>query len=373
MLTIEVNGTEYINLKSVNYRSGMLDFNNECIFVIGLRYGEVSPIKVYDDIVVRMDNNIVMKGYIYKASITYGNNDHTISFYVTDYTRDFADSSIDVINDLSASLCIKHIIESVIKSLGISGVSVEEKVQDLKNFSGMIDRISPEVGENAFDYCDGLCYKRQVIMRTNSRGNIELVRNSKSEYNESLRNAFGDTSANNMITGSYDYDISQSFNRYIVKSNETTDDQTPYGLSGSSYSKKASNQVGKYVDPSVRNGRQQVVISQEASSSVDNVSQAKWLADYGRATRTRLTVNYSSHSLGGEILEANRLVRVYDDFTGIDDLMLIDSIECTTDLNGGDSAIISLIDKNSFDLSLKDPSRERIYNDEADNIGFKLQ
>lgn len=373
MLSIRVNGTEFTNVLSITFRSNILDFNNEASFSIAFKHGDQVPFTTNDEVEVLMDRVLVLTGYIYRADIIYDDQSHSINYLVTDRTRDFSDSQIDVINGLSASLSLIDIIKKVLAHLGLTKISVDTNIKDLANFSQAIDGVSPEIGDNAFDYCSALCFKKQAILRTNGKGNIELVRNSGDKYSEGFVNKIKGDNINNFTRASYSFDISKSFRKYVVKSNANTSSNQQMSLNDAGASNASySNQVGRYEDSSSRKGRQRVLISQESSSNVDNEMQAKWLADYGRSTRLQFSIDYPSHSLGGEILKVNKLVNVVDDFTGISGFMLIQEINCTTDINGGDGSSITLVDKDSFTLTLNDVTRDNSLEKAGKETGFKL-
>lgn len=371
MITIEVNGIEYSDFISINYRSGFLEFNNECSFTFALGNGENSPFTTADNVVVKLDGKKVMTGYIYLASISYTSNSHELSYSITDNTKDFADSDIDAISTLSSSLTFEQIIEAVLDDLGLTNVKVVNMAGDLGNFVGNEDIISPEVGDSAFDFCEGLSYKKQVVMRTNADGNIELVKSSDFTYSGVLQNKFDDTLGNNITSASYTYNISESYRRYIVKSaTDNKNSKKPYQVGGSSNVNSQAEKDGFYEDKLNRRGRQKVVVAPEKSFDGDNEFQAKWLAAYGRTTKIKMNIDFGAHSLDGTVLRPNALVRIFDDFFGFYDYMLIESIDCTTDLQNGDTATITLVDKDSFKLSLIDPSKAPDVNTEKTGLLF---
>jgi prophage tail gpP-like protein len=334
----------------------MIEFTSEANFEIALEQGQFPPFLGNESCEILIDDQKVMTGFIDIVDVQYSTTDHKVNYTVRDRTADFADSSIDVINDLSGSLSLVKVIQIVLSHLGLSNIEVLNKVDGLKNFDITKDDLAPEVGENCFEYCEKLARKRQVILTTNADGNIELIRNSGETYKIPFQNSFNDVNKqNNIKSGSFAYNYGSSFRKYIVKSQLGKASSSGVLSFGTTSNKDVANQEGFFEDKGVRKGRQTVIIASESSAEKDNNEQAKWQANFNRSASSTYNIVFYGHSLGDELLITNKLFSVLDDFAEIDEVQLIESIEFQYDLQGGSISSISLADKDSFTLTVTEP------------------
>lgn len=361
MITLNVGGTEFDNFVSAEVHRSMLEFNNEASFVIAIERGDDIPFVGNEPCEVLVDSKKVMTGFIDSVSVNYTKSSHEISYIVRDKTADFADSQIDVINDLAGSLDLHDIIHFVLDHLGLNTgrdrIRVLDKASPNLPFDIANDNLIPEVGENCFDYCQKLALKRQVLLVTNADGDIEIIRNSGVKYETSVQNVFSNIDDNNVLSGQYTYSTLNSFRKYIVKS------QLSSASSGSSFdspssSEKIVNQNGVFEDKGVRKGRQKVIISGESSSDKDNAAQAKWQANYEISKSTIYSISFLGHSIHGELWEPNKLIQIVDDFAEINRIMLVESVDHTFNVSRGSLSSIKFTDKESFSLIVTDPAKK---------------
>lgn len=366
MITLKVNGTEYDNFLSVSCNKSMLEFNSEANFEIALEEGEFPPFLGNERCEVLIDEKKVLTGFIDIISINYSESTHSVNYTIRDKTSDFSDSDIDVINDLGSSISLKRVIEIVLKHLGLDvgtrgekyGIKVIGSVDDLKPFDNSTDDIAPEVGDNAFEYCEKLARKRQVLLTTDSDGNIEIVRNSGEQLKQSFQNSFNDNNKeNNILSASYSYDYTKSFRKYVVKSQLGKANSGAINF-GAVSNKNVANQKGFFEDKGIRTGRQKVIIADESANDKDNQERALWQANFQRMESEVHSINVYGHSLGKEIIEPNKLVFVYDDFAEVIATMTIQAVTWEYSINTGSITSVTLTDKDAFTLTVNEPLEE---------------
>ena len=362
MITLKVNGIEYDNFLSASCSRSMIEFTSEANFTIALEHGQFPPFLGNERCEVFIDDEKVMTGFIDIVSVEYSNDSHAVSYTARDRTADFADSSINDLGDLGKTISLKKIIEIVLSHLKLdvaskgteNGIQVINSVDDLKPFT-ITDDMSPDVGDNAFEYCEGYARKRQVLLTTNADGNIQLTRNSGVEYSTALQNSFEDLKKeNNILSGSFNYDYTNGFRKYIVKSQLSK--SSSGGLNfGTVTNKKAANQSGIFEDIGVREGRQIVIIAKESANDVDNTENAKWQANFQRVQSQTYSVQIFGHSLNSEIIEPNKLIKVLDNFAELDEVMTIESVSSEYSVTSGSVTTINLTDKDAFTLTVTEP------------------
>ena len=142
-------------------------------------------------------------------------------------------------------------------------------------------------------------------------------------------------------------------------------------------------QVGNAIDPDViRTTRKYTSIGSSAMSSSDCVNRAIWEANIRKTRgfsyscevtgfRQNLNDIGSLGYAGNPLWKPNQLVYVFDEFAGIDDELLIKSVNYTQDFNGGSVTKLELVDKLAYSLSIFEPTLRRKHNNApASTIGF---
>ncbi|MCH9735874.1 MAG: hypothetical protein K0U78_15200 [Actinomycetia bacterium] len=372
MISFNIGGVLYKNITEATFTESMIDFTNEASFKIALQGSEESPFIIGEDCLVYVDGTLVMTGIIYDVNLSYDSSSHILNYIVRDITADFADSDIDVIDDLSGSLSLKKIIEKVLSSIGSdSKISVLEEYKGLPNFDLDNDKIDPEYAENAFDYIQGLARKRQVLLSTSPKGEIVIFRNSDETVEGKIQNSIKNTQDNNIISSDFSKRQSSLFNTYVVRS------QLGSASSKSSYGSGVSNsdttdQSGTYVDDNIRKGRQKCIIHEEASASGDVIDRAKWLHDFSEVESSNYSVTLQGHSIENKIFRSNTLIQVIDDFARISDYLLIKSVTCISSNTGGNTTALDLVNKNSFKVFDETQQKESERTEKDSIIGAKI-
>lgn len=365
MITFEINGIRYEQVLEANFTESMTEFTNEASFKVALDGTEDAPFAVNSSCVVYLDDTKVMTGYIYDAILSYNSSSHDLTYVVRDKTADFSDSDIDAIGALSGSLSLKAIIESIVSHIGTS-LSVSNDVGDLKNFSIDNDDIKPDFGQNCFDYVEGLARKRQVLLTTNPNGEISIIRNSGNLMSGKIQNSIKNIDENNIIDAKFSISNSSTHNKYVIRSQlGSASSKSDFGFGSSN--KESTNQVGEFINDTVRKGRQRCLLAEESSTSSVNLNRAEWQNNFAKTESQKYSVTINNHSISGEIFKSNNLIQVIDDFSRINDNMLIKSVSCSYSNESGSLTTLDLVDKNAF-LVLTEVQFESVESKKKKNI-----
>lgn len=359
MIKIEVNGVLYKNFKRATFNESMIEFTNEATFTVALDGNETAPFLIGSECKVYVDDQKVITGKIYDANLEYENQAHNLEYIIRDKTADLSDSDLDNINDLSGSLSLIKIIEKIIQHLG-ADITVVNDYPELKNFDADSSDIKPSFGMNAFDYIDSLARKRQVLLSTNSEGQIQIFRNSGSVMSGRLQNSISKDKkdGNNIKSASFSKSLSNEFNKYVVRSQlGTAASKSPFG-SGIS-NKSLVDQSGVYIDDNTAIGRQRCIISEQSATSEDNIERAKWEYDFATANSTSYNVTIQGHSIEGQIYKSNNLIQLIDDYARLNDKFLIKSVSMDYDVESGSNTTLELVDKNAFNVLVPFEEKEK--------------
>ena len=99
----------------------------------------------------------------------------------------------------------------------------------------------------------------------------------------------------------------------------------------------------------MRTTRQLVLQAENASVNAESINRAQWEANFRQAREKvySCTINGFRDSQN-VIWDVNQLIRIDDDFTGINGNMLIDSVTFIFNLTEGEETTLSLVQEGSY-------------------------
>lgn len=356
-MKIEVNGISYEHFKDASVEIRLDALSNTFSFTAVSSKNKPLPFKGGESCKITVDGFVVITGFIEIVSGSYDSTNHTISIQGRDKTGDLIDSTITSFNDLREAITLKSIIEKV-----ISHLSLDINVIDNANpdpFNAAEDNIVVEPGDSAFSFIESLARKRHVLLTSNSDGNIIISKSPGIDSDGFLQNIIGATD-NNILQASYSYDRTGRFNIYKMHSNLNP---IANNAAKSTSISALVNQKGVALDQEIRSGRQLVLISEGSFSDNQNNNRSLWEANIRKA-RGRV---YSCTVLGykpnkTKLWNVNEVITVVDDFADIDADMLINSVAFGIDLQQGKTTTLSMVEKNSYQLTLSEPVSQKLGN-----------
>ena len=348
-INLEVNGIEYTNFTMATVTLSLDTLSNDFSFQAVLPNGEQLPLKGGDKCAILVDDELVVTGFIENITGRYTATDHTIFVTGRDRTGDLIDSSIDVIDDIRAPVSLKEIVEKVAQHIG-SDLAVVDKANP-EEFNKAEDIVSPQPGDNAFEFVEGYAQKRQVLLTSNAAGNI-VITNSKSTPSDStIQNVVG-ASGNNILTADWSYMTANLFNKYIQKGQ-----LSPVALDfgGAKSADGIVSQKGEAIDDSVREGRQRVTVSDKSFSSEQLQKRAEWSKKIrsARSVAYQCTVQGFKNS-AGKRWDVNTLVSVVDTFADISRDLLLNTVRFLYNEDGSVS-LLSFVEANAYELVANEP------------------
>lgn len=348
-INLEVNGVEYTNFTDAGVTLALDTLANDFSFEAAMPEGERLPLKKGDTCTVIVDGELVLTGFIENITGRYTANSHTIIITGRDKTADLIDSTINIMDDIRAPVTLKQIIEKAIEHIGADILVIDEANPD--SFNKAEDIVTPQPGDNAFQFVEGYAQKRQVLLTSNEDGDV-VITNSKATPSASvLQNAFK-SSTNNVTEASWSVTGGSLFNKYIQKGQL---DPVALDFGDSKSSDGIISQEGQAIDDDVRTGRQLVTVSEKGFSQEQLQTRAEW----SKKIRQARSVAYACEAQGFQnsaknLWTINTLVSVFDEFADIDRDLLLNSIQFLYGPQGSRS-LLGFVEANAYELQLTEP------------------
>lgn len=352
-MKIEVNGLVYSGFISAIAEIRLDALSNTFSFTSA----GPAPFKVGDPCRILVNDKVVLTGHIEVINGSGDTQSHEITYSGRDKTGNLVDSSVGVMSDLGTSISLKTIIEKVIANLVGLDFGVIDNVNP-KKFNPAEDKIAPEPDDNAFEFIEKLARKRQVILTSNSEGDIVIEETPGVNTIHAVQNIIG-ADNNNVISYSFSYDQTGRYNLYKMQSSLNP---TAFSLSGSANNSDVVNQSADVIDSDIHAGRQLVMSPEGAYSNAENKTRAEWEQRIRKA-RGQL---YSAVVQGfnppdsDDLWEVNTIIGVLDDFAGISAEMLINSVTYSLDESSGSTTTLSLVEQNAYNLEITEPVTEKV-------------
>jgi len=340
MIQLQVNGKNYTDFLAADVQLSIDQLVGGFAFQATATPASIFPFSMRDVVKVIADGFTVITGVIDKIEVSYDAFAHTISITGRSLLADLVDSSIDEqINTTELSLA--KICEKVLSDIGLNVKVIDNSgTSEFKDY----DIASSEEGQTAFEFIQALANKRQVLLTSDSDGNLLLTRAGTETAPFNLQNKL-EAKDNNILTGTYTTDQSSQFYKYKVNSQlsllKMLEETTP---------EDAANQSGIAINESIRETRLLSLTAEENSDNETDVDRAKWERNIRKARGIGATYNIQGHSMGGKEIKINQLVQVNDDYLSLNEKMLIKMVNLKYSLDSGSITTIQLSDPKAYTL-----------------------
>lgn len=356
-MRLEVDGIEYDNFIAASCELRLDALSSTFTFDAVAPDGQPLPFKGGEACKVVVDGETVLTGYVEVVRVNYDREDHTVTVSGRDKTGDLLDSMIDSFDDVRGDgLTLKALIERVIAQLGL-GVQVVDEVAPAP-FNAAEDIAAPEPGDNAFSFIETYSRKRQVLLTSNSAGDVVIATNSGQAAEGAIQHIIG-AEDNNVLSASFSYDTTGRYNAYTISSGLNP---VALNLAGDTDLASLVSQGGGAFDTEIRTGRQLVLISESPFSASNCEARAKWEADVRKARGLVYSATVPGYRVGGDegaLWATNRIYQVVDDYVGKVEPMLCNSITFLFDIEGGRRTTLGFVGQNAYTLNIEpDPLAE---------------
>lgn len=337
-VTLKIAGKQYGGWKSIDIRRSLdVAANTFSLGLTDVWPGEdvPRPVHIHSACELWIDQERIITGYIDDVSPKYGNGQRS-----TDVD---GRSKVAVLIDCALSLGDKE--QSQFNNLGFLAVAQRLashfglKVKDEAGISSIpakrVYRLEP--GETVFEFLAEHARVLGVRLISDADGNLVISRTSNKRVRTELRLGENIEAATPLFSGR------NRFSEYNVIGQTWGSDQT--SAAG------AAHAIGRAKDSGVPLFRPTVIIPETDITLADATRRAEWQRNlsYGRSHQVTYTVTGWRHADG--LWEPNRLVRVHDDWTGLDGVLwMISDVRYVLDETGGTRAELTVSPKEGFDL-----------------------
>ena len=364
MIFLEVDGKTYEGFTDISVMCSVGAISGSYTFGVTSTKKVSLPIQEGQSCRVLIDDTPVINGYVETIPIAYDDKTHTIQISGRDRTMDAIDSST-VLKELSGTISLQAAMRQILDANNLQSIEVINNVSGLAPFKdGDIE--SAEVGESVYDYIEKYSRKRQVLLTRDGNGNIVITRSGTINAVTALLNVVDGTN-NNIKSGSGEYNGTNLFYKYIVRSQLNP---TALDNAGSVSASEISSQIGIAFDDDVRKTRVLEIKLDQAGSKEDCDQFAIWTRNIRRARAFPYTAVVQGHyqdEAKTRLWAPNEIVSINDDFVGMSSRlnakMLIDTVEYKQNLEDGTTTIITCVDKNAYTLQAEQDLRDSRAND----------
>jgi len=373
-ISLEVNGVTYIRFNSISIRKSLTSFCGSFSIVLNTYKPDATfPFKGGERCIVRVDGTRLLTGYIEAIDIQEeGSGAILTSILGREVTCDLLDSTLgeDILNS-AQNKTLKKIIESVLAFLSIENI----KVIDPYNLPSMNDLVNFNVGVSGFEFIQQYANLQNVLLTTDSYGNIRFFRASDAE---TLDNVILDTANYRLKTiftpeevrvvstaqvvgtekiGSFSshVDLSKRYYKYVY-----------YQQSNVEYFESDKNANGSQVvvyDKGIRKSRVKY-FNETASLTKEQIKdRALWEMKYNKTSSFFVSVVLFSFftSVTNKLWAVGKKVIVRDKIADINASLLISDI--TYSLSASSISVnIKLVDGEGFTLKA-----EKLVNNKSSN------
>jgi prophage tail gpP-like protein len=363
MLSIKINNAVFEGFTEASVTKTMQALCGQFEFKAGgdltyARLQELGLIITKASIVeILADGQKIMTGYIEQQDISYSNNTYSITIAGREITCDIVDCRVSATFTNTSNTSLIDLIQAVFNNEGLNYTIVDKSTTAVTPFQSTDFQISTN-GESVIDFLNKYALKKYVMLLTDENGNFELA-NSGSDLSNSgkgseqssylITNEIG--LYNNIWRATVSYDQSQLYNTYtylgIPNYNDvTTQGQVPRDQSFIAYT--------GIPDSNIREGRNYVEVQSESYSVQKLKERVSWKMETQIANSRKYSVTLGGHSFidsnGDDVLlKINQLIKVVDDTCGIDEIMLIESLNYRMDINGNSLTVV-LVQKDAYNL-----------------------
>ncbi len=368
MISLEVNGVRYSGFLTASIELRLDALAAVFKFEATSEDGIPLPFKGGEACKVYADDELVSTGFIEIVKVEGDSESHKIEVEGRDKTCDLIDTTLgglgfdgqSPVSDIRGNFSLKRVCEIIIKHLGID-MDVIDKANP-KNFDDS-DWISPEIGQETFDFLEKLARKRQVFLGRDANGNLVLTKGVARVTKAFVRHRKNEPSSN-VISYTVGYDLTARFRDYqsVSQYNLTAVAKQGSGAAAGIIASQGNTDQDRISDLTILRPRQLIIAGESMFSSTEDRDRAVWERDVRRARGQVYGATVDGYrDQEGNLWELNTVVTVDDVDAGIENIaMLVNSIEFNLADDTGSTTTLGLVSKDSYTLEAADPTEEEL-------------
>jgi len=333
IITAEVNGIAYGGFIEASINHSIENFARSFSLSIVQSDEFNSPIKLQDEIVIYIDDIKVLTGYV--EVLTKQGTADGISYNIEgrSKTGDLIDSSIN--RKTYKQKEFKTLVKNVLLDNDFANISVSSDLFFIKIDS---NPIVDKNGETIFEFLDRIAKKAQVLLITNNSGDILITREGDTKLSGGL---FLETASirNNIYEYQLELTTVDRFNKIKITSQTTNTQDEPVSQMAIAY------------DNNIRSGRKLFINDKKEAKTSTLSKLANWHINVRRAKGSRYTCKTRGYyTQEDELFEANKLIKLVDDYNLINGFFLIQSVNYNVNTSEGCYTELNLVEVGTFSL-----------------------
>jgi prophage tail gpP-like protein len=364
---IRVNGRTWRLWKSANVSRSLDDNCAAFRFESSSQGPDGFPIKLGDTVQILQAGRNILSGYADEIEATGSLDGHTISVSGRDKVGDLVDSSVpDAAKALSGNLSLLSVCTATVAALKL-GIKVIDRSGGRAG-KAHTDIKSAESGQSCAAFLQEYAAKAQVYLISDGDGNLVLWRPTGARAVTQLLHR-PESSQNNVLSASLRLTLSERYHRYVVRvqDNPSSDDDALPGLESEG---EGTSRTASATDSQVRPTRYLEIKGEGSMTSSDLAGRANEEANLRRARSTEYRASVQGDAqANGAPWSIGDLVRIQDDFNGVQRDMLLRSISISVDVGGGSRTEMTLAPEEAYTTVPQVRRRRRVRaKDEGDEL-----
>lgn len=340
-VVLKVDGLKYAGWKSIDIRRSLEHAADS--FALGLtdRWAgseQRRPIRMGSPCEVWIGDRKLITGYVDDVNPSYNASERTINVEGRSKVADLIDCALPLFNEKAQ---FKNQNFSALATRLAKHFSIDV-VDEVGQFKPAQTRVM-DTGVRIYEFLEELSREEAVFMVSDVDGNLVITRASEQKIDTTL------VLGGNIKEAGGRFSMKDRFSKYYFMSQG--------GSWNENYGEAAAHVTGNAEDVRLR-FRPTVVLAEQANNAESIRKRAEWQrnVNYGRSQTVTYTVSGWHHSDG--LWEPNRLVRIVDDWMGLNGVWwLIATVRFRLD-DGGQRTELTVMPKEAFDLIPLPPKDE---------------
>lgn len=345
IITLKSNGYEYTGWKDFHLRDSLQSAAAVFELATSEKWQGVNRydlgqwrLRAHDDCEVRIDGQRIMRGWIDVHQPSLDKGMHSVAISGRSLTGDLVDCSAvhspgnfknQTALQIAQALCNPFSVKVVLDS-GITALPTVEKFEI-------------QQGETVFEAIERLCRIEELIVTSRPDGHLSLERTTRQSYSFPLT---GYESA------SFTTDYSQRFSEYTAKAQQHGEDLADPKL--------AARVTANVTDRAISRYRPRIIRPEGSTNAAQAKQRITWQANRDLGASLRLSATMTGfYNPAGEIWQKNRLIVVRDEYLGINNTLLIESVSFRQSANENEGSTTDLVLVHPGAYALEPVSEER--------------
>ncbi len=338
---LDVNGVGYGGWQRIRIERSIETISGGFVLNVSERWTDDPinrEINKSDRCTVRIDNDVVINGYVDDVNPTFDAQSHGLTVSGRDKAGDLVDCSAVHSPGQWTNLPLERIAQILLAPFGIS---VSADVDTGENFK----KFALEQRETVFDAIQRMCKMRAVLPVSDENGNILITRAGSSPAGTAL------VEGDNILSGDSHFSDKERFSKIIVKGQSQGSDNITI--------QETTGAKGVAEDPEITRYRPLLLQAEGQANTKNCQDRAIWERATRKGKGTKATIRVQGWRQGnGRLWQPNSIVPVRSPMLKLNENMLIVSTSFTVDDKNGHVTELTVVKPDAYKLIRENISNE---------------